>query len=297
MAAASTNLGVSGHLTLSDYFRRRKPFSRIDFPSSSKGSASIRRKIRFVASSSNQVLDFSIRFRKFSGERIPQLISRQAEARLNSDESMSIKLSAYRNAISAGADESTIIHLQHQISTIETDRTSLALKLSSLSSQISDERRSRIRLQADFDEYRKISEKEASKLRSDARREVIRRMLSIADSFERARGETKAETEAEKRIEGSYRGIYKQFVEVMRSFDVAAVPAGAGKRFDPSVHEAVAREESTELKEGAIIQELRRGFFLGERLLRPAKVKVSSGPHAAAAAAAAGTRSASSMGA
>ena len=44
------------------------------------------------------------------------------------------------------------------------------------------------------------------------------------------------------------------------------------------LHEAVAREESQEIKEGIIIQELRRGFLLGERLLRPARVKVSKGP-------------------
>lgn len=49
-----------------------------------------------------------------------------------------------------------------------------------------------------------------------------------------------------------------------------------GKPFDPSLHEAIAREESPEYKEGIIIQEFRRGFLLGNRLIRPAMVKVSS---------------------
>ncbi|KVH99443.1 GrpE nucleotide exchange factor [Cynara cardunculus var. scolymus] len=99
----------------------------------------------------------------------------------------------------------------------------------------------------------------------------------MVDNFERAKQQLKLETEQEKKIDASYQGIYKQFVEIMRSLHVAAVPT-VGKAFDPSVHEAIAREESKEFNEGTVIEEFRRGFVLGERLLRPAMVKVSAGP-------------------
>ncbi|PRQ21558.1 putative GrpE nucleotide exchange factor [Rosa chinensis] len=62
----------------------------------------------------------------------------------------------------------------------------------------------------------------------------------------------------------------------MRSLGVASVPT-KGKPFDPSMHEAIAQEESQEFPEGIVIQEIRRGFLLGGRLLRPAMVKVSIG--------------------
>lgn len=63
----------------------------------------------------------------------------------------------------------------------------------------------------------------------------------------------------------------------MRALGVSVVET-IGKLFDPMLHEAVMREESTEFEEGIIIEEFRRGFILGDRLLRPAMVKVSAGP-------------------
>ncbi|KAL2520080.1 GrpE protein-like protein [Forsythia ovata] len=150
-------------------------------------------------------------------------------------------------------------------------------KVSDLSAEISYGKEKYIRLQADFDNHRKRSEKERLRLRSDVQGEVIESLLPMVDSFERAKQQIKLETEKEKKIDTSYQGIYKQFVEIMRSLRVAAVPT-VGKPFDPSMHEAIAREESQVFKEGVVMQELRRGFFLGDRLLRPAMVKVSSGP-------------------
>jgi maltodextrin utilization protein YvdJ len=91
-----------------------------------------------------------------------------------------------------------------------------------------------IRLQADFDNYRKRAEKERHTIRSDAQGDVIESLLPMVDNFERAKQQLKPETEKEKNIDASYQGIYKQFVEIMRSLRVAAV-ATVGKPFDPSV--------------------------------------------------------------
>ncbi|KAJ9146365.1 hypothetical protein P3X46_028641 [Hevea brasiliensis] len=185
-------------------------------------------------------------------------------------------INIYKASILHG-DERTVLDIEARINIIENDNSELTQKVSALSAEIASGKEKYIRLQADFDNFRKRSEKEKLTIRSDAQGEVIESLLPMVDSFERAKQQIKPETEKEKKIDTSYQGIYKQFVEIMRSLQVAAV-ATVGKPFDPSLHEAIAREESQEYKAGIIIQELRRGFLLGGRLLRPAMVKVSTGP-------------------
>ncbi|KAL9245516.1 hypothetical protein vseg_019160 [Gypsophila vaccaria] len=182
----------------------------------------------------------------------------------------------YREAILAG-DYQTIAEIETSLYRLETEKNELAEKLSTMSEEITAGKEKFIRLQADFDNFRKRSDKEKLSVRSNAQGEVIESLLPMVDNFERAKQQLKPETDREKQIDTSYQGIYKQFVEIMRSLRVSVV-ATVGKPFDPSLHEAIAREESEEYKDGIIIQEFRRGFILGDRLLRPAMVKVSSGP-------------------
>ncbi|XP_011027640.1 PREDICTED: grpE protein homolog, mitochondrial [Populus euphratica] len=185
-------------------------------------------------------------------------------------------MKTYRQAIFYG-DEKTILDIEAKVGTIEKENHEFLQKVSSLSAEITSGKEKYIRLQADFDNFRKRSDKERVKIRSDAQGEVIESLLPMVDSFERAKQQIQPETEKEKKIDSSYQGIYKQLVDIMRNLHVAAVPT-VGKPFDPSLHEAIAREESQEYKEGIIIQEFRRGFLIGNRLIRPAMVKVSSGP-------------------
>ncbi|KAF3445738.1 hypothetical protein FNV43_RR10915 [Rhamnella rubrinervis] len=161
--------------------------------------------------------------------------------------SLKTLIKEYKEAILYG-DVKTVSDVEAIIDKIENEKYELVQKVSTLTAEITSGKEKHIRLQADFDNYRK-----------------------------RAKQQLKPETEKEKTIDASYQGIYKQFVEIMKSLHVAVV-ATVGKPFDPLLHEAIAREESQEFKEGIIIQEFRRGFLLGERLLRPAMVKVSSGP-------------------
>ncbi|MBA0808376.1 hypothetical protein Gohar_024119 [Gossypium harknessii] len=223
--------------------------------------------------------------------------------------SLKAMIRVYREAILNG-DDRIVSEIESRISILENEKDGLEKQVLELSAEITSGKEKYIRLQADFDNYRKRSEKERLTARSDAKGEVMESLLPMVDSFERAKQQIKPETEKEKKIDTSYQGIYKQFVEIMRSLQVAVVPT-VGKPFDPSVrfkcydlvclgillvqfvfqfqtlcaslvifelHEAIAREESQEFKEGIIIQEFRRGFLLGDRLLRPAMVKVSSGP-------------------
>ncbi|GMI90900.1 Chloroplast GrpE 2 [Hibiscus trionum] len=203
--------------------------------------------------------------------------------------SLKAMIRVYKEALLNG-DDRIVSEIENRISILENEKNGLEKQVLELSAEITSGKEKYIRLQADFDNFRKRSEKERLTTRSDAQGEVIESLLPMVDSFERAKQQVKPETEKEKKIDTSYQGIYKQFVEIMRSLQVAVVPT-VGKPFDPSLHEAIAREESLEFKEGIIIQEFRRGFLLGGRLLRPAMVKVSSGPGSKKATAAADHKS------
>nr|XP_043606077.1 protein GrpE-like [Erigeron canadensis] len=185
-------------------------------------------------------------------------------------------LQLYREAI-LNKDDITSSEIEATLCHLESEKNKLSEQFASLSADTSSGKERYIRLQADFDNFRKRSEKERLNVRSNAQGEVIESLLPMVDNFERAKQQLKLETEQEKKIDASYQGIYKQFVEIMKNLQVAVVPT-IGKPFDPMVHEAIAREESNEFNEGIVIEEFRRGFLLGERLLRPAMVKVSAGP-------------------
>ncbi|KAI6689361.1 hypothetical protein NL676_026189 [Syzygium grande] len=195
----------------------------------------------------------------------------------NIQESVSLNklFEVFREAFLSG-DEKTVYEVEARMCNIEVLRKQLVEQVSTLSEEMTSGKENYIRLQANFDNYRKRAEKERLTIRSDAQREVIESLLPMVDNFERAKQQIKPETDKEKKIDASYQGIYKQFVEVMRSLHVSAI-ASLGKPFDPLLHEAIVREESQEFREGIVIREIRRGFRLGDRVLRPAKVKVSAG--------------------
>ncbi|KAH6836097.1 hypothetical protein C2S53_012065, partial [Perilla frutescens var. hirtella] len=156
----------------------------------------------------------------------------ESAADKESQPNMKSIMQAYKEAVAYG-DARAIYEIENILLTIDKEKIDLADKVSALSEEISSGKEKYIRLQADFDNYRKRSEQEKLSVRSNAQGEVIESLLPMVDSFERAKQQIKIETEMEKKIDTSYQGIYKQFVEIMRSLRVAAVPT-VGKPFDPS---------------------------------------------------------------
>jgi molecular chaperone GrpE len=133
-----------------------------------------------------------------------------------------------------------------------------------------------LRLSADFENFRRRTAEEKADANARARGDVISSLLPLVDNFELARAQVKAETEAEQKINSSYQGLYRQLVDLLKAQGVEAVPT-EGHPFDPELHEAIAREASDEVADGTVLQEFRKGFMMapGDRLLRPAMVKVS----------------------
>eukprot|EP00252_Welwitschia_mirabilis_P015981 TRINITY_DN35421_c0_g1_i1.p1 TRINITY_DN35421_c0_g1~~TRINITY_DN35421_c0_g1_i1.p1 ORF type:complete len:348 (-),score=110.41 TRINITY_DN35421_c0_g1_i1:319-1362(-) len=191
-------------------------------------------------------------------------------------------LLSYRDAL-ADSDESKVTEIEGHIQSLEDEKNALIEQAKKLTEDLSKAKERFLRLNADFDNFRKRSEKERLNLVSIIQGEIIEALLPMVDNFERAKAQIKPQSEAEERIDKSYQGIYKQFVEIMKNLKVKPVDT-VGKTFDPMLHEAIMREESSEFDEGIVTEEYRRGFLLGDRLLRPAMVKVSAGPGPAKAA-------------
>ncbi|KAG7555623.1 GrpE nucleotide exchange factor coiled-coil [Arabidopsis suecica] len=185
-------------------------------------------------------------------------------------------LNSYKEAL-AENNEGKIAEIEASLKSIEDEKNLLADKVASLSNELSVERDRLIRISADFDNFRKRTERERLNLVSNAQGEVVENLLAVLDNFERAKSQIKVETEGEEKVTNSYQSIYKQFVEILGSLGVIHVET-VGKQFDPMLHEAIMREDSSEYEEGIVLEEYRKGFLLGERLLRPSMVKVSAGP-------------------
>lgn len=185
-------------------------------------------------------------------------------------------IQAYEKAIVDG-DENVVCQMEAAFCVMENEKNDLSRKYAEVTAEIASGKDKYLRLKADFENSRKRFEKDRITFTSDIQGEVVESLLPVVDSFERAKQQIRPETDEETKIDTSYQGIYKQFVEIMRSLRVAVVET-VGKPFDPSIHEAIGREESQQFKEGIVTQEIRRGFVLGDRLLRPATVRVSTGP-------------------
>jgi molecular chaperone GrpE len=129
-----------------------------------------------------------------------------------------------------------------------------------------------LRLTAEFDNYRKRTERERRETGERAAAALIKDLLPLVDDFERALA-----AEAGPAAEGYRKGIeiiYKQLAELLTRRGVTVVDA-LGADFDPHVHQAVAYEAAPGAREGEVVEVMRRGYMLGERLLRPAMVKVA----------------------
>ncbi len=130
------------------------------------------------------------------------------------------------------------------------------------------------RAAADLDNYRKRALREQAQLRNVASERVVSSLLPVLDSFSAAL-DLPAETEGEQRLLAGMRGTHAQLMDVLAREGFEAIPA-VGEPFDPEVHEAVsAPSDGSGTLE--VIHELRRGYRLGGRVLRPALVAVGYG--------------------
>jgi len=135
------------------------------------------------------------------------------------------------------------------------------------------------RRQADFENYRKRVERERSETYNRVNADVATKLLPVLDNLQRA---LEAESSVESSESDEFRHflsggglIYKQLNGVLEAMGVKPVPA-VGEQFDPHIHEAVVTEATDDYEPDTVMQEIVAGYRLGDKLIRPALVKVAT---------------------
>ncbi len=159
----------------------------------------------------------------------------------------------------------------------QSDLQALTVKLMEISNQRDAFQSQYLRIAADFDNFRKRNTKEKEETEIRAKQSTIVELLSVVDNFERARTQIKPQNDGEIGIHKSYQSVYKQLVESLKRIGVSPMRP-EGQQFDPNLHEAVMRQPTDEHPEGTVIEELQRGYYLGDRILRHSLVKVAAPP-------------------
>ena len=132
-----------------------------------------------------------------------------------------------------------------------------------------------LRSQADFENYKKRAAREKEDAVKYANSSLLQRLVSILDNFELGLAAAKTEGKQSPIYSGMVL-VQKQLNDLLEENGLQAIEA-EGKKFDPNLHEAIAHEAG-DAPEGTVIRQARRGYRFKDRLLRPARVVVSSGP-------------------
>ena len=130
------------------------------------------------------------------------------------------------------------------------------------------------RQMAEFDNFRKRTEKEKSHMYEVGARDVIEKILPVVDNFERGLAAVPEEERTNPIIEGMDK-IYKQLMTVLTDLGVAPIEA-AGQEFDPNLHNAVMHIEDEELGENIVAEEFQKGYTYKETVIRHSMVKVAN---------------------
>ena len=162
----------------------------------------------------------------------------------------------------------TIDFLQEEIDTLKQ-------QLEEQTQQVDAYKKRYISLAAEFDNFRKRTEKEKEELETKTKGKTLMEILDVVDNFERARTQIKPANDGEMGIHKSYQGVYKTLVESLKRLGVSPMRP-EGQPFDPTYHEAMMREYTDEHPEGTVVEQLVRGYTLGEDVLRHALVKVAA---------------------
>ena len=137
-----------------------------------------------------------------------------------------------------------------------------------------------VRTTADFDNFKKRAAREKQDAIKFANESLMQKIIPVLDNFEMALAATQtASAEGIKSLQDGVAMIHSQLRNVLTDAGLEEVDA-TGKPFDPNLHEAVSQQESAEVAEGNVLQQLRKGYRFRERLLRPATVIVAKQPAA-----------------
>jgi molecular chaperone GrpE len=135
-----------------------------------------------------------------------------------------------------------------------------------------------LRTTADFDNFKKRAAREKQDAIRYANEGLLEKLVPVLDNFDAALSAVQtSSTDAGQSLQAGVAMIFQQLKKVLTEAGLEEVDA-AGKKFDPNLHEAVSQQESTRIPDGQVVQQLRKGYKLRDRLLRPATVVVAKKP-------------------
>ena len=146
----------------------------------------------------------------------------------------------------------------------------LQAELERLTAEVKEKSDKALRLQADFENFRRRTSKEKDELAAVVTQGVMKDMLPLLDNFERAMA---AETTDMETFQKGVEMIFTQFQEVLKKNGLEHIET-EGKKFDPNFHQAVMRVQNDELEDDDIAQELQKGYMVKGRVIRPSMVQV-----------------------
>ncbi len=160
----------------------------------------------------------------------------------------------------------------------KTKELKLKEQIKELEAKVQEAEDKILRTHAEYDNYRKRSFKELADTRAYVKADTLTPILNVFDHFKMAVVAAE-QTDNMDVIREGLKMINNEFSRAMEEFGVEEIDA-VGKKFDPKIHEAVANESSDEIEEDFVIKQWKCGYKIGDRLLQPATVVVSSGPEA-----------------
>ncbi|MBC8095467.1 MAG: nucleotide exchange factor GrpE [Akkermansiaceae bacterium] len=132
-----------------------------------------------------------------------------------------------------------------------------------------------VRTTADFDNFKKRAAREKQEAIRFANEGIIEKLVPVLDNFDMAMAAVQSSTgDSSQSLQAGVAMIHQQLKSVLTDAGLEEIIA-AGQKFDPNFHEAVSQQETTEVADGQVLQQLRKGYKLRERLLRPATVIVA----------------------
>lgn len=146
----------------------------------------------------------------------------------------------------------------------------LQAELEKLTAEVKEKSDKALRLQADFENFRRRTSKEKDELAAVVTQGVMKDMLPLLDNFERAMA---AETTDMEAFQKGVEMIFTQFQEVLKKNGLEHIET-EGKKFDPNFHQAVMRVQNDKLEDDDIAQELQKGYMVKGRVIRPSMVQV-----------------------
>ena len=171
-----------------------------------------------------------------------------------------------------GSEEEAPEEAASEAAAMQEEIEALKGQVEKLTGDLQEKKDRLLRLQADFDNFRRRSAKEREEISAVVTQNFCKDMLPLLDNFERAMA---AETKDVEAFQKGVEMIFTQFQEVLKKNGLEQIEA-VGQKFDPNFHQAVMRVEDPEREDDTVAQELQKGYMVKGRVIRPSMFQVVS---------------------